>query len=117
MASLPRVELGVLARLPALPPGDGLPEPGAGVDARRRERDRRRGARLDRAGCRDRLPEVELHVPALRGALLSRVRRAPVAPGLAAQPLRPPLPALRPAEVGGGGMSGDQAGFAPRRMA
>ena len=44
-------------------------------------------------------------------------RRAPLAPGLAAQPLCPPLPALRPAEVGGGGMSGDQAGFAPRRMA
>lgn len=41
----------------------------------------------------------------------------PLAPGLAAQPLRPPLPALRPAEVGGDGMSGDQTGFAPRRMA
>src|SRR5262245_40350244 len=99
LALLPALESGLLARVPALPAGSGLPEPLAGMDARRRGAHPDRRLRVDGRLRGDRLREVELSLPALRRAVLPEVRRSLLAPGLAAQPVRSPLHALRPGQV------------------
>src|SRR5260370_2209696 len=99
VAPLPALELGVLDRVRGLPPYHGLRRPRPGMGGRG-QRDLSRRVRVDDRVRRGRLSEGELSVPALRGAVLSEVRRSPVAQGMAAQSVRSPLHALRPAQPG-----------------
>src|SRR2546430_2635656 len=102
---LPAMQCTVLDRFRVLPADAGLREPSSRMGLRRWRQNLLRSVRVADRLRRDRLPKVELSVPTLRRAVLSQVRRSSVAQGLAAQSLRSPLHALRPAQVGPGSRS------------
>src|SRR5205823_10220838 len=101
------MEPSVLDCVCAVPSSFGLPGPRRRVDAQRRHGDLLRRGRVAVGLLHNRLPKIELAVPALRRAFLQQIRRSSLANGMAAQSIRSPLLALRPAQVGCASQSAD----------
>jgi hypothetical protein len=94
----------LLDRVRVIPSRDRAAEPRVRLGAARSARARVRSRdRVDDCVGRDRPRDVGLPLPAMRRAVLLRVRRAAVAAIVAAQSVRAAVPPLRPAEVGGAG--------------